>query len=221
MDFSNGLFQQFLEGFLSPYMVSQTIALVQVILIDLVMSADNGLIVGLAAAGLAPELRKKAIILGITLAVVFRVAFASVTIYLLTIPGLLLIGGLLLLWVCYKMWLDLRRTDKETAALTKKMKEAQKGKKKTFFNAMTQITIADISMSLDNVLAVAAASREHPYIMIFGLALSIVMMATVANYVAVLLKKYPIIGYIGLAVLVYVTGKLLYQGTLQLLEYSF
>ncbi|MDI9314123.1 MAG: YjbE family putative metal transport protein [Hydrotalea sp.] len=198
-----------MEHFLSP----EVLAFVSVVLIDLVLSADNGLIVGLAAASLSPKNRKKAIAIGIVLATLFRLLFAGIAIELLKIPGMLLIGGVLLLYVSYKMWGDLRGEDHPLPKKNHVVKKqtAAKGKK-SFASALWQITLADISMSLDNVLAVAGASREHPIIMAFGLGLSIVLMATVATMIASLLKKYPVIGYAGLAVVIYIAAKLTYQG---------
>ncbi|MGI9461867.1 MAG: TerC family protein [Alphaproteobacteria bacterium] len=189
-------------------------AFLQVVLIDLVLSADNGLIVGLAAASLPAAQRKKAIIIGIILATLFRILFASITVQLLNIPGILFIGGLLLFYVAYKMWKDLRREEDLSHH-----KSLSKTKPKTFAAALWQISIADISMSIDNVLAVAGASMEHPFILIFGLILSIFLMATVATFIARFLKKYPIIGYAGFMVIIYIAGKLVYQGSEQLLNY--
>ncbi len=209
-----------MENYLHSMLSPEVFAFFSVVIIDLVLSADNGLIVGLAAASLPPEQRKKAIAVGILLATLFRILFAALTVQLLKIPGVLLVGGLLLLWVAYKMWTDLRgqsgNDKKHSAQLTKGSKKVER---KSFAAALWQITLADISMSIDNVLAVAGASKEHPYIMMFGLGLSIVLMATVATMIANLLKKYPIIGYIGLIIIVYIAGKLTLQGVEQLMGY--
>lgn len=202
--------------YLTPYFSTEVLAFFQVVIIDLVLSADNGLVVGLAAAGLSQDQRKKAILFGIILATLFRVLFAVFTVQMLKIPGLLLIGGLLLFWVGYKMWKDIKGVSAPHAT-HKPGKTVER--KQRFSQALTQIVIADISMSLDNVLAVAGAAREHPNIMMLGLGLSIVLMATVATAISNLLKKYPIIGTIGLLVIIYIAAKLTYQGGLDLLNY--
>jgi YjbE family integral membrane protein len=187
------------------------LALLQVILIDLVLAGDNAVVIGLAAAGLPADQRKKAILVGILAATVLRIALASVTVQLLEIIGLLLAGGILLLWVCWKMWRDLRNGSGEV--------EGAEGDaaapKKTFFQAASQIVIADVSMSLDNVLAVAGAAREHPTILVIGLILSIAMMGIAANFIARLLNRYHWIAYLGLAIIVYVALSMIYRGALE------
>jgi YjbE family integral membrane protein len=194
---------------------SQLYALVQVIWIDLVLAGDNAIIIGLAAAGLPAEQRRKAIMLGIAAAAVLRIIFALITTQLLGIPGIRLFGGLLLVWVCWKMYVDLLARAKGEAH------DAHAGegeaKQKTLFQAMTQIVVADVSMSLDNVLAVAAAAEHHPEILIFGLALSVVLMGVGATMIAKLLDRYPIIGWIGLLVIVKVTVELTGGGAMELL----
>ncbi|MDQ0319822.1 YjbE family integral membrane protein [Pararhizobium capsulatum DSM 1112] len=189
-------------------------ALLQVIAIDLVLAGDNAVVIGLAAAGLAPEQRRKAIIVGILAATVLRIAFATVAVHLLAIIGLLLAGGLLLLWVCWKMWRELRagHGNEETMA-------NENAPRKTFLQAATQIVIADVSMSLDNVLAVAGAAREHPSVLIAGLALSIALMGLAANLIARLLGKYHWIAYIGLAIILYVSLDMIYRGALEVMPY--
>jgi YjbE family integral membrane protein len=148
-------------------------ALVQVIMIDLVLAGDNAVVIGLAAAGLPPERRSRVILVGIIAATVLRLAFAAVAIELLEIVGLLLAGGILLLWVCWKMWRELQEQRAHRIDSSAVVKEAPR---KTFAQAAWQIVLADISMSLDNVLAVAGAARDHPAALVFGLALSIVLM---------------------------------------------
>lgn len=184
-------------------------AFLQVIAIDLVLSGDNSIVIGLAAAGLHPSLRKRAIILGIIAATVLRVIFAVMATYLLAIKGLQLIGGALLAWVCWKMWTELRaghQDHAQTDGADNRMPQ------KTFFQAATQIVIADVSMSLDNVLAVAGAAKDHPTVLVIGLIISIVLMGVAANFVAKLLSRYRWIAYVGLAVIVYVSLEMLYHG---------
>jgi YjbE family integral membrane protein len=189
------------------------VALLQVILIDLVLAGDNAVVIGLAAAGLAPEQRKKAILVGIIAATVLRIALATVTVQLLEIIGLLLAGGILLLWVCWKMWRELRAgqaADAEGANAN-----GSQAPKKTFLQAATQIVVADVSMSLDNVLAVAGAAREHPTILVIGLVLSIAMMGIAANFIARLLNRYHWIAYVGLAIILYVALHMIYRGAVE------
>jgi len=189
-------------------------ALLQVIAIDLVLAGDNAVVIGLAAAGLEASQRRKAIIVGILVATILRILFASVAVYLLAIIGLLLAGGLLLLWVCWKMWRELRSAHGETD-----IAQAAGGPKKTFFQAATQIVIADISMSLDNVLAVAGAAREHPTVLVVGLALSIALMGIAANFIARLLNKHRWIAYVGLAIILYVSLDMIYRGAHEVTPY--
>lgn len=189
-------------------------ALLQVIAIDLVLAGDNAVVIGLAAAGLDPAQRKKAILVGIIAATVLRIAFATVAVHLLAIIGLLLAGGLLLLWVCWKMWRELRGAHADNEGLP-----AEDAPKKTFFQAATQIVIADVSMSLDNVLAVAGAAREHPSVLIVGLALSIALMGIAANFIARLLNKHRWIAYVGLAIILYVAVDMIYRGAVEVMPY--
>ncbi|MDP9587480.1 UNVERIFIED_ORG: YjbE family integral membrane protein [Shinella zoogloeoides] len=189
-------------------------ALLQVIAIDLVLAGDNAVVIGLAAAGLDPAQRKKAILVGIIAATVLRIIFATVAVHLLAIIGLLLAGGLLLLWVCWKMWRELRGGHTDAEGLP-----AEGAPKKTFFQAATQIVVADVSMSLDNVLAVAGAAREHPSVLIVGLALSIALMGIAANFIARLLNKHRWIAYVGLAIILYVSLDMIYRGAIEVLPY--
>ncbi len=187
-----------------------------VVFIDLVLSGDNALIIGMAAARLQPALRRKAIVWGIGMAVVFRIVLAGATVYLLNIVGLKLIGGLLLFAVCYQLWKDLasgvNAEDVETAAGEEP--DAADGGifSPIFLRAMATIIAADISMSLDNVLGVAGAARDNMAMLVFGLVLSIILMAVGANMVARFLERYPWIGYIGLAVILWVAALMSYQG---------
>jgi YjbE family integral membrane protein len=180
-------------------------ALLQVIFIDVSLSGDNAIIIAMAAAGLTVSQRKRAIGIGIGGAILLRVVFAIVTVSLLDVPGLVLVGGLMLAWVCWKMWRELRAS--EEAA-----EQHVEPQTKTLWQAVLQITIADVSMSLDNVLAVAGAARDHIWVMATGLILSIVMMAVAANFIVGLLKRWPVLNYIGLALIVYVSARMIFDG---------
>ncbi|MBP0582461.1 TerC family protein [Labrys sp. LIt4] len=200
--------------------VSSLVALGQVILIDLVLAGDNAIVIGLAAAGLPKEQRTRAILIGIAAATVLRVIFAAITTQLLAIVGLLLAGGILLLWVCWKMWRELRTSHSEEAAAQHALDgEGESGNgsssgtsRKTFAQAAWQIVIADVSMSLDNVLAVAGAARDHLWVLIFGLIVSIALMGIAASLIARLLNRYRWIAYIGLLAILYVAGDMIYRG---------
>lgn len=196
-------------------------ALMQVIMIDLVLAGDNAIVIGLAAAGLPKEQRTRAILVGIFAATVLRIFFALVTTQLLAIVGLLLAGGVLLLWVCWKMWRELRAgqadDDRADEALSGQDLNADGtiaggGPAKTFKQAAWQIVIADVSMSLDNVLAVAGAAREHPTVLIIGLVLSIALMGLAASFIARLLHKHRWIAYVGLAIILYVALDMIWRG---------
>ncbi|HEX7881177.1 MAG TPA: TerC family protein [Afipia sp.] len=200
--------------FLTPEALT---ALVQVILIDLVLAGDNAIVIGLAAAGLPKEQRNKAIVIGVIAATVLRIVFAGLTTQLLAIVGLLLAGGILLLWVCWKMWRELRSSSgHEEHAVTSDGAAVEGVPTKTLAQATWQIIVADVSMSLDNVLAVAGAAREHPMVLIFGLALSIALMGLAASFIAKLLQKHRWIAYVGLAVILYVAGEMIYRGALEI-----
>jgi YjbE family integral membrane protein len=195
-------------------------ALFQVIMIDLVLAGDNAIVIGLAAAGLPEGQRKKAILIGILAATGLRIGFASVTVQLLQIIGLLLAGGILLLWVCWKMWRELQSSHHQPqmqslSAASAIDASAVGHRQKTLGQAVWQITLADVSMSLDNVLAVAGAAREHPIILIFGLGLSIALMGFAASFIARLLEKHRWIAYVGLAIILYVAFDMCYRGALE------
>jgi YjbE family integral membrane protein len=199
-------------------------ALFQVIMIDLVLAGDNAIVIGLAAAGLPEGQRRKAILIGIVAATILRIGFASVTVQLLQIIGLLLAGGVLLLWVCWKMWRELRAPHHQPtfqSLSSASTMDTTAGRQKTLGQAVWQITLADVSMSLDNVLAVAGAAREHPMILIFGLALSIALMGLAANFIARLLEKHRWIAYVGLAIILYVAVDMCYRGALEVWPHLF
>ena len=196
-------------------------ALFQVVMIDLVLAGDNAIVIGLAAAGLPEDQRKKAILVGILAATALRIGFAGITVQLLQIIGLLLAGGLLLLWVCWKMWRELQASH-QPRAIPQSLSAARVATvdslppQKTLGQAIWQITLADVSMSLDNVLAVAGAAREHPMILIFGLALSIALMGLAANFIARILEKHRWVAYVGLLIILYVSFDMIYRGALEL-----
>ena len=199
-------------------------AFAQVVMIDLVLAGDNAVVIGLAAAGLPKDQRNKAILVGIIAATVLRIAFASVATQLLEILGLLLIGGILLLWVCWKMWRELMQARSQQMGaeavtgvdLNADGTVAAGAPRKTFGQAAWQIIVADVSMSLDNVLAVAGAAREHPIVLVFGLALSIALMGFAASFIAKLLQKHHWIAYVGLAIILYVALEMIYRGAMEL-----
>ncbi|WP_184720811.1 TerC family protein [Caulobacter sp.] len=191
-------------------------ALLQVLMIDLVLAGDNAVAVGLAAGGLPPKERKKVILYGLGAAVVLRISFALITTWLLGVIGLLLAGGFLLLWVCWKMWREMREQAAHDDAMAMidgdPTTEPKARQAKTFKQAFIQVLIADVSMSLDNVLAVAGAAREHPGILVFGLILSIILMGVAASAIANLLHKHRWIGFVGLAIVLYVALHMIWQG---------
>lgn len=195
-------------------------AFVQVVFIDLVLAGDNAVIVALAAASLPERQRRRVIVAGVALAAVLRIAFALVTVQLLQITGLLLVGGLLLLWIAWKLAADLRPTASHPT--TGPHGGAQQGgevrERKTVGQAMMQIVIADVSMSLDNVLGVAAVAREHPVILAFGLVLSVVCMGFAATLVSRLLQRHRWVAWVGVAIIVWVGALMTYEGTLELVS---
>ena len=198
--------------------VSELTALGTVILTDLALAGDNAIVVGMAAASLPAELRRKAIFIGIVTATVMRILFALVTTQLLAIVGLLLAGGILLAWVSWKLWREIREqhnADLGEAVLEGKAVAQQKPK--TFKAAVMQIVVADISMSLDNVLAVAGAAREHAWVLIFGLALSVVLMGAASTLVARLLTRHRWIAYVGLFVILYIALRMMWDGSMEVM----
>jgi len=194
-------------------------AFLQVVMIDLVLAGDNAVVIGLAAAGLPESQRGKAILIGILAATTLRILFAGVATQIMQIVGLLLAGGILLLWVCWKMWRELRASAKSMAAdATIAGMKAEGMPGKTLLQATTQIIVADVSMSLDNVLAVAGAAREQPVVLIFGLILSIAMMGAAASFIARLLQNHRWIAYVGLLVILYVAVDMTIRGVADVAE---
>jgi YjbE family integral membrane protein len=200
-------------------------ALFQVVVIDLSLAGDNAIVVGMAAAGLPQEQRTRAILFGMTGATVLLVLFAGITTQLLRLVGLMFAGGVLLLWVCWKMWRELRWSVREEGEAVEALTGydinadgtiAGCAPHKTMGQAAVQIIIADLSMSLDNVLAVAGAAREHPLVLVFGLTLSILLMGVAATFIARLLQKQRWIAFVGLAVILYVALGMVYRGALEL-----
>ncbi|MCB2114033.1 MAG: TerC family protein [Parvularculaceae bacterium] len=190
-------------------------AFFQVVLIDLTLAGDNAVVIGLAAAGVPREKRGTAIAVGILAATVLRIVFALVATTLLSIVGLLLAGGILLLWVCWKMWRELRAphgNKSHTEGAGEPADGAGPASSKLLSTAIFQIVIADISMSLDNVLAVAGAAHEHPGVLVFGLALSIMLMGFAATYIARLLERHRWIAFIGLAIILFVAAEMIWRG---------
>lgn len=198
-------------------------AFFQVVMIDLALAGDNAVAVGLSAAGLPERQRRKAIILGLAGAVVILIGFALVTVQLLNVVGLLLAGGFLLLWVCWKMWRELAEQGRESSAEGELALEAATGvaigahprhaaKAKTLGAALLQILIADLTMSLDNVLAVAGAARQHPRVLVAGLLISITLMGVAASWIARLLRRFRWLGFVGLAIVLYVALHMIWEG---------
>lgn len=202
--------------------VSELTSLLSVIAIDVALAGDNAVVVGMAAAGLPGHRRRHVIIIGILAATTLRILFAIFATRLLEIVGLLLAGGLLLLWVSWKLWRELREQSPDRAAATSPAGDGSEGAKarpKTFKEAVVQIVLADVSMSLDNVLAVAGAAREHIWVLIIGLSLSVALMGFAATLVARLLNRYRWIAYVGLLVIVYVALRMIWDGSYEVLEF--
>jgi len=194
------------------------LAIAQVILIDLVLAGDNAIVVGIAAASVDPEHRKKVICLGVGLAVVLRIIFAAVTMQLLGIVGITLLGGLLLLWVCWKLYSDLRAQNTPGVDFADGKKK-NGTERKTVSAAIFQVAVADISMSLDNVLAVAGVAKDNMTVLVIGLVLSVILMGVGAGLIAKFLEKYRWIGYLGLLLIVYVSFDMIWRGSLELIAY--
>src|SRR5262245_61666101 len=195
---------------------AELIALLQIIIIDVVLAGDNAIVVGMAASRVAPELRAKVIFWGIAGAVLLRIGFAAITVQLLAIVGLTLAGGILLLWVCWKMYRELRHASHPApAGAAVSGSEAEAGNQLGFWSAIVQIVVADVSMSLDNVLAVAGAAKGHTGILVIGLAIAVVLMAVAASFIAKLLVRYPWITWVGLIIVFYVAVDMMWRGSLE------
>lgn len=221
------MFDSLIQNFASAPWAPAVLAFGQVLMIDLVLAGDNAVAVGLAAAGVPEAQRKKVILYGLAAAVVMRIGFALITTQLLGVIGLSLAGGILLLWVCWKMWTEIQeqaaanRRDADVALEQATgvdvdgapgVDDMSDRKVKTFGQALIQILIADLSMSLDNVLAVAGAARDHPVVLALGLLLSVALMGVAATWIAKLLHKHRWIGYVGLLVLLYVALHMIWDG---------
>ena len=197
-------------------------AFIQVLLIDLVLAGDNAIVVGALAAGLPADQRKKVILIGVLAALVLRIIFALMVTWLLGIVGLVLAGGLLLLWVAWRMYRDIKGHAGESAGSPEIVGDEHSGLKstKTFAGAAWGVAVADVSMSLDNVLAVAGAAREHPGILIVGLIFAVALMGIAANIIAQYIERYRWIAWIGLVVIVYVAGKMIFEGWSEVQPYA-
>lgn len=197
-------------GFIAPAAFA---AFLEIVLIDIVLAGDNAVVVGALAAGLPGDQRKKVIMIGVLAALVLRIAFALVVTQLLQIVGLVLAGGILLLWVAWRMYREIRHTD-ESAGSEEVLGDEHSGLRpaKSFAGAAWGVALADVSMSLDNVLAVAGAAREHPWVLVFGLILSVVLMGVAANIIAKYIDRYRWIAWAGLLVILYVALKMIYEG---------
>jgi YjbE family integral membrane protein len=188
-------------------------AFFQVLMIDLVLAGDNAIVVGALAAGLPPDQRRKVIIIGVIAALVLRIGFALIVTQLLQVVGLILAGGLLLLWVAWKMWRELHHAG-ESVGSDEIAGDEHSGLRpaKSFAGAVWAVAVADVSMSLDNVLAVAGAAHDHPGILIVGLVFAVALMGLAANVIAKYIERYRWIAYVGLAVILWVAGKMIWEG---------
>jgi YjbE family integral membrane protein len=182
---------------------------IQIILIDLVLSADNAVIIGMAASQFDPAIRKKVLIIGTAFAVVFRIIFSAMTAYLMQFQGIRTIGGILLFWVAYKLYVDILKKKEETKDLSKYQVDVSE--RSNFRKAVTTVIIADITLSLDNVIAVAGAAGTNYGLLVFGLALAIILMVTLANAISIYLKKHKWIGWLGLLSVLWVAGDLIWD----------
>ena len=188
-------------------------AFIEILFIDIVLAGDNAIVVGALAAGLPAEQRRKVILIGVIAALVLRIGFALLVSQLLQIVGLVLAGGILLLWVAWRMYREIRHKD-ESAGSDEVGGDEHSGLKpaRSFASAAWGVALADVSMSLDNVLAVAGAAREHPYVLVFGLILSVLLMGVAANFIARYIDRYRWIAWVGLLVILWVALKMIYEG---------
>ena len=191
----------------------------QIILVDLVLAGDNAIVIGLVAARFSVEHRRKVILYGVGAAVLLRILFAVITVQLLAIKGLLLVGGLLLLWICWKLWVDLRNPATPSAPATANLDaDTKAAANPPMLASIMQILVADLSMSLDNVLAVAAVADGHTGLLILGLAIAVAFMTFSAALIAGILQKHRWVGYAGLAVIVYVGLRMSIEGAIEVAE---
>jgi YjbE family integral membrane protein len=199
-----------LASFITPAAIA---ALIEILMIDIVLAGDNAIVVGALAAGLPADQRRKVILIGVLAALVLRIAFALVVSQLLQIVGLVLAGGILLLWVAWRMYREIRHKD-ESAGSDEIAGDEHSGLRpaKSFASAAWGVALADVSMSLDNVLAVAGAAREHPYVLVFGLVLSVLLMGVAANFIARYIDRYRWIAWAGLLVILWVATKMIFDG---------
>ena len=181
---------------------------IQIILIDLVLSADNAVIIGMAASQFKPDIRRKVLIIGTGLAIVFRIIFSLMTAYLMQFNGIKLIGGILLLWVTYKLYVDILKNKDNKDIGKYKVKEAERG---NFRSALITVAVADVTLSLDNVIAVAGAAKANYTLLIFGLILAIILMTTIANAISIYLKNHKWVGWLGLLSILWVAGDLIWD----------
>lgn len=181
---------------------------IQIILMDLVLSADNAVIIGMAASQFKPDIRRKVLIIGTGLAIIFRIIFSLMTAYLMQFNGIKLIGGILLLWVTYKLYVDILKKPEKKDIGKYKVKETERG---NFRSALITIVVADVTLSLDNVIAVAGAAKANYTLLIFGLILAIILMTTIANAISIYLKNHKWVGWLGLLSILWVAGDLIWD----------
>ena len=199
------LWQHILADFAAIGTPAALAAFIQVVMIDVLLAADNAIVVGALAAGLPPAMRRKVILVGVVAALILRIGFALVVTQLLQIVGLVLAGGLLLVWVAWKMWRELGGGAENDDPLVEQAP-------RRFWSAAWAVAVADVSMSLDNVLAVAGAARDHPGILAIGLILSVALMGLAANVLARVIERYRWLAYVGLLVILWVAGKMIWEG---------
>ena len=193
-------------------MIEHSSEIIQIIFADIILSGDNALVIGMAAAGLSPIMRRRAILLGMGLAAGLRIFFAAIASYLLAIPGILFIGGCLLAFVCYRFFKELRHHNAKSSKDKIAKIEVSGSERSQLLKALTTITIADVSMSIDNVVAVAAIARENTSLLIFGLVVAIAFMAFFATMIMRLMTRYSWLSWLGLLFLIYLTYKMLHDG---------
>ena len=181
---------------------------IQIILIDLVLSADNAVIIGMAASQLKPDIRRKVLIIGTSLAIIFRIIFTLMTAYLMQFNGIKLIGGILLLWITYQLYVDILKNKEKKDISKYKVKANERG---NFRSALIKVIVANVTLSLDNVIAIAGAAKANYTLLIFGLILAIVLMTTIANAISIYLKNHKWVGWLGLLSILWVAGDLIWD----------